>query len=176
MNTCKWIVFLAVILLAAPVSANMYKYVDENGNTVFTDDYSKVPEDQREDTESMPTYEPKEAPSTEEAVPKENDDQKPSQAQPAEKAKNKFEGQEQLFETRKALKAELEAIQKEKAALEKKGRAATKKEVDSFNEKVQQYEEKRKAFDAQVEIHNRKVAEQLKKREEERKQKESQKE
>jgi hypothetical protein len=43
----KFILCLSIILFAFPAASEIYKYVDENGGIHFTDDFSKVPVEQR---------------------------------------------------------------------------------------------------------------------------------
>jgi hypothetical protein len=43
----KFILCLSIILIAYPAASEIYKYVDENGDIHFTDDFSKVPVEQR---------------------------------------------------------------------------------------------------------------------------------
>lgn len=47
MNLIKLFIYLIIFFFSTTVSAEFYKYVDENGNTHFTDDFNQVPEDQR---------------------------------------------------------------------------------------------------------------------------------
>lgn len=47
MNLIKNFICLIIILFAFPAMSEIYKYVDENGNVHFTDDYSNVPVEQR---------------------------------------------------------------------------------------------------------------------------------
>jgi len=169
MGDRKWIIFLIVMLLAAPVSADMYKYIDKNGNTVFTDDYSKVPKEQRKEIEGIPTYETKPSASdqtqSDNNKDEKNGDVQSSDDKQLQKTKDQSDEQTSLFEMRKALQEELKALQKEKETLDKKKGDATKEEIKNFNEKVNSYQEKRKAYDVKVEAHNKKVAKELKERE-----------
>ena len=47
MKFIKFILCLSIILIAYPAASEIYKYVDENGDIHFTDDFSKVPVEQR---------------------------------------------------------------------------------------------------------------------------------
>jgi chromosome segregation ATPase len=53
----RCLVVLAICLLAFHVQAEIYKYVDEEGNYHFTDDLNQVPPDQREAMEASQEYE-----------------------------------------------------------------------------------------------------------------------
>jgi len=166
MGNDKWIVFLLVMLLAAPVSADMYKYVDKNGNTVFTDDFSKVPKEQRKEIEGIPTYETKPSATSDKDEGEKDGEAVSSEDKPSEKTKGQSDDQDSLFEMRKELQDEIKALQKEKETLEKKEGGATKKEIENYNENVKRLEEKRKAYDVKVAVHNKKVAKELKKQKE----------
>ena len=48
MNQWKWLTLLIIVLFSVPVSAEFYKFIDEDGNVQFTDDLTKVPINQRE--------------------------------------------------------------------------------------------------------------------------------
>jgi chromosome segregation ATPase len=43
----SWVIVLILAWMAAPASAELYKYVDEEGSVLFTDDLGKVPVEQR---------------------------------------------------------------------------------------------------------------------------------
>ena len=177
MSNGKWIIFLIVMLLATPVSADMYKYIDENGNTVFTDDYGKVPKEQREDIEGIPTYEAKpteksdKAPSDKKEGQNDGDDEL-SDDNESKKAKDKLDDKTSVFDINKALQEEIKALQKEKKRLDNKKGGATRKEIKNYNAMVNSYEERRKAYEVKVDAHNKKVAKELKERKERKEQKE----
>ena len=48
MKTIKFLILLVIVLFAVSAPAEIYKYVDEQGNVHFTDDVNQVPEDQRD--------------------------------------------------------------------------------------------------------------------------------
>ena len=47
MKFIKLILCLSIILFAFPAASEIYKYVDENGDIHFTDDFNRVPVEQR---------------------------------------------------------------------------------------------------------------------------------
>ena len=47
---------MSIILFAFPAMSEIYKYVDEYGNTHFTDDFSKVPVEQRPTVDTSVEY------------------------------------------------------------------------------------------------------------------------
>jgi hypothetical protein len=53
----KCLAVLAICLFAFHAQAEIYKYVDEEGNYHFTDDFNQVPPDQREAIEASQEYE-----------------------------------------------------------------------------------------------------------------------
>ncbi len=53
----KFILCLSIILFAFPAVSEIYKYVDENGNIHFTDDFNKVPVEQRSAVDVSVEYE-----------------------------------------------------------------------------------------------------------------------
>ena len=57
MKLLKFILCMSIILFAFPAMSEIYKYVDEYGNTHFTDDFSKVPVEQRSTVDASVEYE-----------------------------------------------------------------------------------------------------------------------
>jgi len=53
----KFILCLSIILFAFPAMSEIYKYVDQNGDVHFTDDFSKVPVEQRSAVDMNVEYE-----------------------------------------------------------------------------------------------------------------------
>ena len=57
MKFIKFMLCLSIILFAFPAVSEIYKYVDENGDIHFTDDFSKVPVEQRSAVDTSVEYE-----------------------------------------------------------------------------------------------------------------------
>lgn len=160
MKTIGIISLLAVMMLASPASAEFYRFVDEHGNTIYTDDLSKVPEDQRKkarmynDTDEIPAPE----------APDKNNQDAPGE--PLEEAKQALKGERNRLEKiQTELKEEFQSLTEDNARL----RAAQKdaktpeqikdfnKEIMIFNTRYKAYKEKEAAYQAELDTYNDRV-------------------
>ena len=160
MRTWQWGVGLCMILLiACPAWAEFYRYVDEHGNVLFTDDLSKVPVEQRAGVQS---YESSQSLSS----------RPPEAEQPASPQASEQNAQEQerkQLQTRQdALNKEYEDLMAERTRLnEEKSQAVTTEQIKAynarivdFNTRIQAYEEKRDALARQMEAYNERMQQQ----------------
>ena len=167
----KWIKLAVVVLcllFAVSASAEFYKYYDKNGNVHFTDDFNKVPPDQRAGVKGYEEIE----------TTNEKEEKEPTVAEPqadvnegagAEK-KGKYDlnsKMKDLDKRKTELADEYESLMKENEAVAKmrkevKTRADAQKYNDTvraLNKKLKDHDKKRKAFYADVEEYNARVAE-----------------
>lgn len=148
MNLIKLFICLIIIFFSTTVSAEFYKYVDANGNTCFTDDFNKVPEDQRADLKG---YEESKIDSDTDTVEKKAvkeikvpDDNK------NQEDLDKFH--DRLNKTRLQIKQELQDIKNEKEQHKNaKKNAKTEADVIEINEKAKIINERQKALDKKYE-------------------------
>lgn len=168
-------IFIIIVFLSAPASAQFYKYIDEDGNIRFTDDFNQVPENQRATVKS---YE--EAVSdTDVANEADQSDSEVStnaqqKAAAAEAAVDIDLGDlDAAYNQLKALRQEIDKeynellVEKETLAKEK-AEAKTREQVLEYNEKVKQFNErakvhqqKSKKYEAQVDAYNASVSQQI---------------
>ncbi|MBL7178926.1 MAG: DUF4124 domain-containing protein [Desulfobacterales bacterium] len=180
MKQGRWILLLILILFSAPVSAEFYKYVDKDGNVLYTDDLSQVPEEQRAglrvfDESQSGTY------STTGDVEKQEKQMLPGEGETSrQKEAGDFEETRQRLEKQKeALDKESEALEKEREALVKEKEelvssrrfksgsdSIVKKKLKELTEKTEKFrkklnvmKEKRAAHEAEVEAFNAKANE-----------------
>ena len=143
MNLIKLFICLIIIFFSTTVSAEFYKYVDENGNTHFTDDFNQVPEDQRADLKG---YEEPESDSNTDIVEK--------KAEKWEKAKDGSEDLKKLQEfhdrlnnTRLQLLEEHEEIKKEREQnIENRKNAKTSEDAWKANERIKELNKRQEEF------------------------------
>jgi uncharacterized protein DUF4124 len=147
MNLIKLFLCL-IIFFSTTVSAEFYKYVDENGNTFFTDDFNKVPEDQRA---GLKGYEESEIDSDTDTVEKKV--VKETKVQDDNKNQEDLEAfHARLNKTRLQLKQEIQDIKNEKEQLKNdRKKATTEADVIKINERTIIINKKQKAIEKKVE-------------------------
>jgi hypothetical protein len=159
MKKLTWTIVLIFLLLAGPVTAQFYRYTDQNGNLRFTDDLNKVPAEQRATIRGYRELGKDPAPSSPETAP---EPAKPpaAKAEPnksqtnnvpstgADGAVSNEELRRRIDKMIEQLEAEYLALTKGKDALARsrdsmKTReelAAYNKSVDAFNQRAENYE------------------------------------
>ena len=161
MKKLTWTIVIIFLLLAGPVTAQFYRYIDKNGDLRFTDDLSKVPAGQRANMRKYNEPETGSVPSSKEAVRA----IEKSPATSAEPSANHVQGAaetaadgtvsiEELRARIEKMKGQLEAeyltLAKEKDTLAKgKDSKRTREElvgynksVDAFNQLAENYEKR----------------------------------
>ena len=141
-------IMLFLLFAASTVSAEFYKYRDENGVLRFTDNLSEVPESQRkqvqsyQEIKSKPEPEKKTGTVQKEASPK---DPLAAQAEKLRSEKKLLDDEfNQLEVERKQL---LDDAKKERQTDEE---AAYQKRIEDFNAKIKVYDEKRMKYEEEV--------------------------
>lgn len=153
-------------MFSAPVSAQFYKYTDENGVVRFTDDLNMIPKEQREE---IPAYRESKSPEPE-AAPAEaetetadtgsllSDDEEASEAELEQESKRLEALRGELQQEYEALLQEQERIKPDKAVTRS---AAKVKEYErrkaALKERAGKYDAKRKAYEAEVQAYNERI-------------------
>jgi len=164
MDRIKWIIVVVMILLATSVSAEMFKYVDKDGNVLYTDDISVVPEEQRSGVDVLEGAVEREysTPEDKEAQPKQTEAAETEDSE--EKAKHLAKQREALDKEAKTLQEEIDALKKEKEAIFSSARykrsgidsiitkqlKALKKKIAASKKKSQEFEERKAAYEAEM--------------------------
>jgi len=164
MNLIKLFICLIILFFSTTVSAEFYKYVDKNGNTHFTDDFNKVPEDQRA---GLKGYEESESNTNINNDTEKEDALKIYAGEEETETLEEFHSR--LNKTRLQIKQELEDIKNEKEQLKNnKKNIKTEADVTKFNERAKAINKKQKALDKKheaFEIERKKYRERLEKAE-----------
>jgi hypothetical protein len=179
MKPGKWIVMLVLAGMPALVSAEFYRYVDEQGKVHFTDEFGNVPPDQRpkvdeyEESQDLVTSQEAEATGQEEVPPvgtgtdaEKSDVQTETEADADEKKSL----EEELRELGAQLEEEYQALLEERKQLDEASKkrmgAAVRAElvdkIRDFNARIKDYEGRREAYNREVEAYNASIAEEAK--------------
>lgn len=158
----SWHLILGILVMLAavpPATADFYRYKDKHGNTMYTDDLSKVPVDQRQQVQS---YEDSRSAPAASAV--QEAQKAPAQEQDDTTDKKAYDQLKQREQTLRNeynnLKAEYDRLKKaEQEAVTPAQRKAHNKQVEEFNTRFQTYEKKRNALETDLNALNKKIDE-----------------
>ena len=152
---------LFILWLCSPAFARIYQYKDSTGAIHFTDDISKIPEDQR------PPLGPRGYPEIGPAVGRYQEPNKASEpdAKASTKAGKKGDGLPILEEIQKSkadlngeyaqLMKERNALKKERSTLETPEQVrAYKKKVKDLNRRIEAYQDRHRAYQKKVYAYN----------------------
>jgi hypothetical protein len=192
MNLGKWIVMLVLAGMPAIVSAEFYRYVDEQGKVHYTDEFGNVPPDQRPKVDEYEEFQDQvtsqeaetagqeEVPlagsgrDVEEEVPPvaTGTDAEKSDAQTETQADADEEKslQEELREVGAELEEEYQALLEERKQLDEASktrmgaavRAELVEKIRDFNARIKDYEGRREAYNREVEAYNASIAKEAK--------------
>ena len=150
--------FFLVLTLSLPAAAEFYRYKDAHGNTIYTDDLSKVPPEQRDAVQAYETH-----------ISKPQVDGKKSPSKPTDNDNDDDDEKmrQRLDQRQKTLTREYDALAAEREALDRAQREALtriqikdyNRKVVEFNARIKAYEEKRDAHTLDVEKFNQRMAE-----------------
>lgn len=160
MKKSTWLILPMILFLCTPAVAEFYRYRDKNGNIRYTDDLSKVPEDQQTQVKSYEESKsaPIRRPASESNLPKLSRKEKLQRI-------NVKEHDKQIAKQKEALDREYEALMKEKAELAKEKKQAKNlnqikkynNKLAKHNEKMRQWDKKRMAYNAEADAYNARI-------------------
>jgi hypothetical protein len=176
MKGSAFLVLLFGLIIAAPASAQFYKYQDEQGQIRFTDDINQVPATQRRHVRSyaatLPDATEASAPTGVAESEKTGDDAaRPVAAEaagvasveeePLDSARARLEEmKKQIDSDYRTLAVEKESLSKAKEVPKNWDQAADyNQRVKAFNQKAADYEKRSKDLRKQVEAYNARVSE-----------------
>ena len=166
MKWVKYVILLFIILNCNSVSAQFYRYYDENGNVHFTDDFNKVPENQRESAKDY-----QEAVSLQESDTIQEDTAGQVEIAGSDEGADKeiydFKAKAEELDRREIeLSREYDVLRKESVRLEKlretvKTSAEAKefnKNMRALNEDIKKLDQKRNDLYAEIEEYNTRLS------------------
>lgn len=166
MKYLKIWLLISFLLFSASASAEFYKYVDEDGNTRFTDDINLVPEEQRSNIRSYVESVSEEA-SEQEAPEDQSNFPDLSDSTDGQDEENLEDIRKRIDEMKAEIDKEYETLKEEKKRLDKeKDQATTREQIENYNKMVENYNKRTEAFmqkqeerDALIDSYNTRISE-----------------
>ncbi len=161
MNKRLFFMIPVFLFFCTPSSAEYYKYVDEKGNILFTDDISSIPKDKRKKTKEYYEVKSKEK-NRQNRIEQEETELENSMPQQAEKVeKAREEAARELKNEKDSLMLEYQTILDEKKKLEENkpnsnAKAMTRvynKNIRDINGRIRIYESKIKKFNKKIDTY-----------------------
>ena len=158
------LLIFVVLAIVPPVSADIYKYVDENGVLIFTDNFVDVPADQRQTVDRF-----KEIKSAPPAKAVESTMQPPAPPPKKKNSASSLAPNAENLTKLQTLNAEKQRLDKEYETLVRQRQAlgknkpdltdasaleAYRKKVNALNRKIKAFDTKRSAFEKKVAAFN----------------------
>ncbi len=141
-----WLVLLIMIISSLPASGEYYRYVDNKGNLIYTDDLGKIPKNQMSNVKEYNEYksyadndiQQKESQPANQETDTEND---------TINRKLSFVAKRQeLDKEYLSIMKEREQLEKERKSMAGKSKKEIKKKTEELNEKIENYQKKLKEF------------------------------
>ncbi len=178
----KWLLMVILLLFTVTASAEFFKYRDQDGNIIYTDDITRVPREQQaaiqknrearsEETESRPQVMPEaekelrpalsestSTPGTREGL---QNDRQVFDANLDEEKRALDKRKQELDQEYQALLKEKESFNRDRVFRNKEAAAKYNSKVADLNERIDIYEGKKKELNADIEAYNRRVKKEL---------------
>ena len=175
----RWIIpviLIGALLISFPVSAEFYKYYDEDGNVHFTDDFNRVPPEQREEVQEYEESISDDSLQEDSEEEYEQEDSAEAETEEAYEEESETTADEaydldtkavELDERKAAIEQEYQSLVKEKERLSEmrkkvKTQTAARKyneDVKALNQQLTEHDQKRQALLTEIEQHNTRLAE-----------------
>ena len=175
----RWIIpviLIGALLISFPVSAEFYKYYDEDGNVHFTDDFNRVPPEQREDVQGYEESISDDSLQEDSEEEYEQEDSAEAETEEAFEEESEIAAEEaydldtkavELDERKAAIEQEYQSLVKEKERLSEmrkkvKTQTAARKyneDVKALNQQLKEHDQKRQTLLTEIEQHNARLAE-----------------
>ena len=149
-------IFIFSVFVSMPVlSGDIYKYIDENGTVIYTDDLSRVPDAKRKSVAKIPGSRESSG-ETEKDVRIQKDESLLSEK---ERIRNELEKTDkELQKEYTKLKEMKDRLAEKKKSLETKDeKRAYYKEVQKLNEKISDYKKRYSVFEEKVSRFNKSI-------------------
>jgi chromosome segregation ATPase len=153
---------IATLIVATPAGAEIYKYVDENGQKRWTDDLSQVPKEQRPTVERFEGVTDTPATTITEGLPAEAQETEPDgdasdEPSPPDRAALEQEKADLDTQFQQLMKERTEIEASKTQTLSSQDREALNNRIAAYNKKTEQYEAKLDRFNREVERYNQQI-------------------